>query len=118
MAVRDECLRPNRIVWSADHIRQQSEKSRALDRAGKLSLLLGRNRRDPARHDFTALGYVTLQQPNVLVVDLWGVRAGEGTGLTTAKERPAVLRRCKRHGSSLLDRRRSLTHALTGWAHL
>src|SRR5436190_22214077 len=80
---------PTEFSWSADHIGQQSEKSRALDRPGKLSLLLGRNGRDPAGHDFAALGYVTLQQPYVLVIDLRGVLAGEGAGLTAAKERAA-----------------------------
>src|SRR5208282_896040 len=42
----------------------------ALDRLGKLALLLGRDRGDAARHDLAALGQEALQQLDVLVVDL------------------------------------------------
>src|SRR5262249_45312520 len=59
---------------------------------------LGGTRRDPTRHDLAALGYVTLQEPDVLVVDLGGIGAGKRTGLAAAKEWPAGLRRGKRHG--------------------
>src|SRR5262249_57446205 len=59
---------------------------------------LGGTRRDPTRHDLAALGYVTLQEPDVLVVDLRGIGAGKRTGLAAAKEWPAGLRRGKRHG--------------------
>src|SRR5262249_47474379 len=59
---------------------------------------LGGTRRDPTRHDLAALGYVTLQEPDVLVVDLRGIGAGKRTGLAAAKEWPAGLRWGKRHG--------------------
>src|SRR5262249_19331132 len=62
------------------------------------TLFLGGNRRDPTRHDLAALGYVTLQEPDVLVVDLRSIGAGKRTGLAAAKEWPAGLRWGKRHG--------------------
>src|SRR2546421_5618421 len=42
---------------------------------------VGGNRGDPARHDLAALGHVTLQQLDVLVVDFRRIGAGERTGL-------------------------------------
>src|SRR5438105_877024 len=77
---------------SSDHVGQQSEKARALDRLRELALFLGRNRRDAARHDLAALRDVALQKPGVLVVDLRGVGTGERTGLAAAEKRPAGLR--------------------------
>src|SRR5262249_62361880 len=62
------------------------------------TLFLGGTRRDPTRHDLAALGYVTLQEPDVLVVDLRSIGAGKRTGLAAAKEWPAGLRWGKRHG--------------------
>src|SRR5436853_7422130 len=50
-----------------DHVVQQSEKARPLDRARKLALLLGRDRGDAARQDLAALRNVPLQQLHVLV---------------------------------------------------
>ena len=79
------------IVASSDHVGQQSEKARALDRLRELALLLGGDRGDAARHDLAALGDVALQQPHVLVVDLRRIGAGERTGLAAAEERPAGL---------------------------
>src|SRR6516225_4840008 len=46
---------------SSDHIWEQSQKPCPLDRLGELSLLLGRHRCDPARHNLAALGDVALQ---------------------------------------------------------
>ena len=53
--------RPNGRSALADHVGQQAQEARALDRLGELALLLGRHRRDPARHDLAALGHVALQ---------------------------------------------------------
>ena len=46
----------------ADHVGQQAEEARALDRLREFALLLGRHRGDAARHDLAALGDVALQQ--------------------------------------------------------
>src|SRR6185369_7032879 len=67
-------------------VRQQSEEARALDRLRELALFLGRHRSDAARYDLAALGDVTLQQLDVLVIDLRSVGAGERAGLATAEE--------------------------------
>src|SRR5215831_3606380 len=82
----------------SDHVRQQPEEPRPLDGAGKLALLLRRDRSDAARHDFAALGDVALQQPHVLVVDFRRIGAGERAGLAAAEERSAGLLRGKCHG--------------------
>src|SRR5947209_19858016 len=79
-------------VILADHVIQQAEKPRPLDRAREFTLLLRRNGRDAARHDLAPFRDVTLQQLHVLVVDLRRVGAGERTGLTAAEERAASLR--------------------------
>src|SRR5262249_46386620 len=84
---------------SSDHVRQEPEEPRPLDGAGKLALLLRRDRSDAARHGLAALGGVTLQQPHVLVFDLRAVGAGERAGLAAAEERSAGLLRGKCHGS-------------------
>src|SRR5262245_49746016 len=84
----------------ADHVRQQPEKARALDGAGELALLLGRDRRDAARYDLAALGHVALQELDVLVVDLRRVGARERTGLAAAEERPASRQLRKAHDRS------------------
>src|SRR5258705_12532888 len=84
---------------SADDVRQQSEKARALDRPCKLSLFLRRYCGDAARHDLAALGDIALQQTNVLVIDLGRVGARERAGLAAAEERPACLGWWKAHGS-------------------
>ena len=74
----------------ADHVVQQAEEARPLDRARKLTLLLGRDRGDAARHDLAALRDVALQQLHVLVVDLRRVGAGERAGLAAAEEGAAA----------------------------
>src|SRR5688572_14640970 len=82
-----------------DHVGQQSEEARALDRLRELPLFLGRNGSDAARHELAALGNVALQQPHILVVDFRRIGAGERTGLAAAEERAARLGRCKAHGA-------------------
>src|SRR5215211_2658776 len=79
-------------VLLPDHVVQQTEKARPLDGARKLALLLGRDRRNAARHDLAALRDVALQQLHVLVVDLRRVRARERAGLAAAEEGAAPLR--------------------------
>src|SRR5580693_6744885 len=73
----------------ANHIRQQTEKTRALDGAREFALLLGGDGGDAARHDLAALGDVTHQQLGILVVDLRRIRPGERAGLAAAKKRTA-----------------------------
>ena len=77
-----------RISQLADHVGQEAEETRALDRLRELALLLGRHRRDPARHDLAALGNVTLKELGVLVIDLRRVGAGERTSLAPPEEWP------------------------------
>src|SRR6185312_16872162 len=69
-------------------IGEEAEIAGALDRLRQLTLLLGRHRRDAARHDLAALGDKPLQQLHVLVVDLGCVRSGEGAGFAPPEERP------------------------------
>ena len=69
-----------------NQIGQKAQETCALDRPGKLPLLLGGNRGDPARHDLAALRNVALQQLHVLVVDLRRLIAGERAGLAPAVE--------------------------------
>src|ERR1700750_1213604 len=78
------CRRPECL---ANNVRQEPQEPRALDGAGELTLLLGRDGRDAARHDLAALGEVTHQQLGILVVDLRRVRTRERTGLAAAEER-------------------------------
>src|SRR5712672_4864796 len=72
-----------------DHVRQQAEETRALDRAREFTLLLGGDGGDAARHDLAALGNVTHQKLGILVVDLRRVRARERAGLAAAEKRTA-----------------------------
>src|ERR1700754_1137804 len=81
--------RPPTVAILANDVGKQSEESRALDGAGELTLLLGRDGRDPARHDLAALGDVTHQQLGILVVDLRRIRTRERTGLAAAEKRSA-----------------------------
>src|SRR5262245_54454564 len=69
-----------------DQVGQEAQEAGALDRLRELALLLGRHRRDTARHDLAALRNEALQQPHVLVVDLGRVRAGERAALAAARE--------------------------------
>src|SRR5258708_8947020 len=66
---------------------QEGEEARTLDRLGKLALLLGRNRGNPARHDLAALGDEALQQLDILVVDLRRARSRERAGFAAPEER-------------------------------
>src|SRR6266404_7338113 len=72
-----------------DHVRQQTEETRALDGARELTLLLGGDRGDAARHDLAALGHVTHQKLGILVVDLRRIRTRERAGLAAAEKRTA-----------------------------
>src|SRR5882757_7885755 len=73
----------------ADHVRQQTEKARALDGAREFTLLLGGNGGDAARHDLAALGDVAHQQLGILVVDFRRIRTRERAGLAAAEKRTA-----------------------------
>src|SRR3984957_16613011 len=73
----------------ADHVRQQTEKTRALDGAREFTLLLGGDGGDAARHDLSPLGHVTHQQLGILVVDLRRIRTREWAGLAAAEKRTA-----------------------------
>src|SRR5437660_5137984 len=75
-----------------DHVRQQTEETRALDGARKFTLLLGGDGGDAARHDLAALGDVTHQKLGILVVDLRRIRARERAGLAAAEKRTACTR--------------------------
>src|SRR5690554_1442858 len=74
---------------SAGDERQERQQARALYGLRQLALLLGRDRRDPARHDLAALRDEALQQLDVLVVDLGRVGPGERAALATPEERAA-----------------------------
>src|SRR5437868_7958229 len=79
-----------RIMLSlSNHIRQQTEETRALDGAREFTLLLGGNRGDAARHDLAALGDITHQQLGILVVDLRRIGTRERAGLAAAEKRTA-----------------------------
>src|ERR1041385_1981753 len=80
------------------HVRQQTEKARALDRLRELTLLLGRHSGDPARHDLAALGDVALQQLHVLVVDFRRIRAGKRAALAATEEGAAAALCLECHG--------------------
>src|SRR5262249_24839965 len=69
-----------------DQVGQERQETGALDRLGELALLLGRHRGDAARHDLAALGDEALQEPHVLVVDLWRIGARERAALAAAGE--------------------------------
>ena len=60
--VRAGSLPSRFLLASADHVGKQPKKARALDRLGKLALLLCRHRGDAARNDLAALGHEALQQ--------------------------------------------------------
>src|SRR3954462_13125496 len=73
----------------ANDVGQQAEETRALDGARELTLLLGGDGGDAARHDLAALGDVTHQQLGILVVDLRRIRARERAGLAATEKRTA-----------------------------
>src|SRR3981081_1113252 len=70
----------------ANDVRQQTEETRALDGARELTLLLGGDGGDAARHDLAALGDVTHQQLGILVVDLRRIRAREPAGFAATEQ--------------------------------
>src|SRR5260370_16696634 len=78
---------PRIEVFLPNHVRQQTEETRALDGAGEFTLLLGGDSGDAARHDLAALGHVTHQKLGILVVDLRRIRTREPAGLTPALQR-------------------------------
>src|ERR1700759_1358998 len=63
----------------ANDVRQKAPEPGALYRLGEVALVAGANRRNARRHDLAALGDVPRQQANVLVVDLWRIRARKRT---------------------------------------
>src|SRR4029078_8603624 len=69
-----------------EHVGQEGQEPRALDRPGELALLLGRHRRYARRHDLAALGNETLQQLHVLVVERRRVVARERAALAAAEK--------------------------------
>src|SRR5215471_3239895 len=83
------------------HIGKQTKKARPLDRLSEFALPLRGNRRDPAGNDLAALRDETLQQLDVLVIDLRGVGAGERTRLPPPKKWPACRSAASRPGARL-----------------
>src|SRR5271154_6086342 len=77
------------VVASTNNVRQQTEETRTLDGARELTLLLGGDGGDAARHDLAALGHITHQQLGILVVDLRRIRTRERAGLAAAEKRTA-----------------------------
>src|SRR5690606_302690 len=69
-----------------DRIGKERQEPRALDGAGELTLLLGRDRGDAAGDDLSALRDEALEQLHVLVVDDRCVLARERAGLAAAEE--------------------------------
>src|SRR3546814_6424884 len=68
-------------------IGKQADVACALDGLGQFTLLLCGDRSDTAGDDLAALGYETLQQSDVLVIDLRRILGGEGEALTAAEKR-------------------------------
>src|SRR5262245_47444506 len=68
------------------HVREERQKARALDRLGEGALLLRRHGRDAARHDLAALRDEALQQLHVLEIDLGRVLARERAALAPPEE--------------------------------
>src|SRR3972149_6113035 len=83
---------------SSNYVRQKPEEAGTLDRLPEFTLLLRRNRGDPARHDLAALRYVALQEFHVLVIDLGRVGARERAGLAPAEEGAASAALLEAHG--------------------
>src|SRR5260221_3593728 len=72
-----------------DHVRQQAEETRALDRAREFTLLLGGDGGYAARHDPPALRDVKHQQLGILVIHLQRIRTPERGRLPAADKRTA-----------------------------
>src|SRR5690606_42045959 len=79
--IRYANFRDDREWRLSNHVRQQPEKTRALDRGCELALFDRGYGRDARRHDLAALRDVTLQELHVLVVDLRRAFARERAGL-------------------------------------
>jgi hypothetical protein len=65
---------------------QQGQVARALDRGGKLALVLGLGRRDATRHDLAGFAQILLQQVEILVVDLLDALGAEAAETLAAEE--------------------------------
>src|SRR3981081_2656697 len=87
--MRSATRTPRTGIVLANDVRQEAEETRALDGARELTLLLGGDRGDAARHDLAALGHVTHQKLGILVVDLRRIRTRERAGLAAAEKRTA-----------------------------
>src|SRR3546814_5841100 len=72
------------------YIGKQADVACALDGLGQFTLLLCGDRSDTAGDDLAALGYETLQQSDVLVIDLRRILGGEGAALTAADRKSVV----------------------------
>ena len=71
---------------------KQADVAGALDGAGQLTLLLGRDRGDPRGDDLAALGYETLEQADVLVIDAGASLPENGQDLRRRKNARAIIR--------------------------
>src|SRR5882672_9503841 len=87
---QDDVHRHDCVLRLGDEVGQERQETRALDRLGEFALLLGRHRRDAARHDLAALRDEALQKAHVLVVDLGRIGAGERAALAAAREGTAL----------------------------
>src|SRR5216683_2898342 len=87
---QDDVHRHDCVLRLGDEVGQERQETRALDRLGEFALLLGRHRRDAARHDLAALRDEALQKAHVLVVDLRRIGAGERAALAAAREGTAL----------------------------
>ena len=70
-------------------IRQQRQKTRAIDRHGELALVAGLGAGDARRDDLAVLVDEVLQDPDVLVIDLLDAFGREAAELPAAEELPA-----------------------------
>src|SRR5580700_7199570 len=71
-------------------VRQQREKTRALDGDCQLSLVEGLRAGDPARNDLACLGDVALECRQILVVNLLDALGRKATELLAARETSAA----------------------------
>src|SRR5439155_10985790 len=88
-------------------IGKRAVQSRPPDRLRKLTLPLCRDRGDTAWHDLAALGNETLQELDILVIDLWRVWAGKRARFSSPEEGTACRGTTRRSA-----RRRRLTFHL------
>src|SRR5690349_7617090 len=85
-------------------VRQQADLPAALDRLGELALLLGADGGDAAGNDLATLGDESLEQADVLIIDLGGVLPGERAGLAAAEKRAGHQSRSSRASRRLRSR--------------